>query len=166
MRKERQDVVVVEVVGVSCRVNLLILFTAALLNCSIFTKYILLLLFSCGFPLFFCCIVYFEYRIFFFQLRRFVSEENLIVVLSGKVQKGVVFFVFEDGLVVGACCFFGSGVGAKTFVISFSIDPCYIYTLPFIAPPTYPTIPARIIRSLSIVRWCVSRWHLFRKVQF
>jgi hypothetical protein len=41
MRKERQDVVVVEVVGVSCRVNLLILFTAALLNCSIFTKYIL-----------------------------------------------------------------------------------------------------------------------------
>ena len=28
----------------------------------------------------------------------------------------------------------------------------------------HPTIPARIIRSLSIVRWYVPRWHLFRKV--
>ena len=51
--------------------------------------------------------------------------------------------------------------GAKTCLLAFKPDPCLISILPL----GHPTMSARIIRWKFILRWCVSRWHLFRKVQ-
>ena len=70
--------------------------------------------------------------------------------------------MFVNGMVVrdGSLC--ACVEKAKMFLLAFNRDLCFISILPL----AHPTIPARISRHLSIVYWCVSRWHLLRKVQF
>ena len=61
--------------------------------------------------------------------------------------------MFVNSMIVRDGGLFAFVEDAKMFLLAFNRDLCSVSILPLV----HPTIPARIIRSLSIVLGCVTR---------